>query len=103
MSHVSVQTKLDRFFTPALLRSKTCAASESSIIEYMYWLLSIYLSIYLSISRWDSLDGDQPDAKPLSTRRTTQAHSKRTQTSVPLVGFEPTVSVFERGKTAWTL
>jgi hypothetical protein len=30
MSHLSVQTKLDSFFRPALLRSKTSTSSESS-------------------------------------------------------------------------
>jgi hypothetical protein len=43
--------------------------------------------------------GDQPVAKPLSTHRTTQTPNKRTQTSMPLVGFEPTISAFERAKT----
>jgi hypothetical protein len=33
MSHLSVQTKLDSFFKPALLRAKTNTASESSIDE----------------------------------------------------------------------
>jgi hypothetical protein len=33
MSHLSVQTKLDSFFKPVLLRSKTSTASESSIDE----------------------------------------------------------------------
>jgi hypothetical protein len=30
---------------------------------------------------------DQPVAKPLPTRRTTQTHNKRTQTSMPLSGI----------------
>jgi hypothetical protein len=33
MSHLSVQTKLDSFYKPALLRSKTSTTSESSIDE----------------------------------------------------------------------
>jgi hypothetical protein len=44
------------------------------------------------------LDGDQPVAKPLPTHRTTQTQNKRTQKS-SLVGFEPTIPVFERAKT----
>jgi hypothetical protein len=42
--------------------------------------------------------GDQPTARPLPTHRTTQTENKRTQTSRPRVGFEPTTPVFERPK-----
>jgi hypothetical protein len=42
--------------------------------------------------------GDQPVARPLPTHRTTQTQNKRTQTSMPRVGFEPTNPVFERAK-----
>jgi hypothetical protein len=31
--------------------------------------------------------------------RTTQTQNKRTQTSMPLAGFEPTIPVFKRAKT----
>jgi hypothetical protein len=47
--------------------------------------------------------GDQPVARPVPTHRTTQTQNKRTQTSRPRVGFEPTTSVFERAKTVHTL
>jgi hypothetical protein len=40
---------------------------------------------------------------PLHTHRTTQKQNKRTQTSIPLVGFEPTIPVFERAKTVHAL
>jgi hypothetical protein len=43
--------------------------------------------------------GDQPVSKSLSTHRTTQTQNKRTQTSMPRVGFEPTIPAFERVKT----
>jgi hypothetical protein len=43
--------------------------------------------------------GDQSVARPLHTHRTTQTQNKRTQTSMPLVGFEPTIPVFERVMT----
>jgi hypothetical protein len=33
MSHLSVQTKLDSFFKPVVIRSKTSTTSESSIDE----------------------------------------------------------------------
>jgi hypothetical protein len=49
------------------------------------------------------LTGDHPIARPLSTHRITQTQNKRTQTSIPRVGFEPTVPEFERAKTVHAL
>jgi hypothetical protein len=37
--------------------------------------------------------GDQPIARPLPAHRATQTQNKRTQTSMPWVGFEPTICV----------
>jgi hypothetical protein len=37
ISHLSVQAELDRFFKPALLRSKTSTTSESSIDELSFY------------------------------------------------------------------
>jgi hypothetical protein len=42
--------------------------------------------------------GDQPVARPLPTHRTTQ-----TQTSMPSVGFEITISAFEQAETVHAL
>jgi hypothetical protein len=47
--------------------------------------------------------GDQPVARPLPTHITTQTQNKRTQTSMPRVGFEATIPVFERAKTVHAL
>jgi hypothetical protein len=47
--------------------------------------------------------GDQPVARPLPTHRTIQTQNKRTQTSMPRVGLEPTIRVFERMKTVHAL
>jgi hypothetical protein len=47
--------------------------------------------------------GDQPVARPLPTHRITQIHNKRTQTSMPRLGFETTISVFERAKMVHAL
>jgi hypothetical protein len=47
--------------------------------------------------------GDQPVARPLPTHRTTQTQNKRTQTSMPQVGLEPTIPVFERASTVHAL
>jgi hypothetical protein len=43
--------------------------------------------------------GDQPIARPIPAYETAQTQNKSTQTSTPQVGFEPTISVFERAKT----
>jgi hypothetical protein len=43
--------------------------------------------------------GDQPVARPLPT----QTQNKRTQTSMPWVGFEPTIPAFKRAKTVHAL
>jgi hypothetical protein len=45
---------------------------------------------------------DQPVARPLPTHRT-QTQNKCTQTSIPPVGFEPTISVLEREKKVHAL
>jgi hypothetical protein len=47
--------------------------------------------------------GDQPVARPLPTHGTTQTQNKHIQTSMPLVGFEPTIPAFERAKTVHAL
>jgi hypothetical protein len=39
--------------------------------------------------------GDQPVARPIPT----QTQNKRKQTSMPWVGFEPTIPLFEQAKT----
>jgi hypothetical protein len=46
--------------------------------------------------------GDQPVARPLPAHRTTQTQNKRTQTSMPRVGFEPTIPMLELSKTVPT-
>jgi hypothetical protein len=47
--------------------------------------------------------GDQPIARLLPVHRTTQTQNKRTQTSMPQVGFEPMISLFEQAKTVHAL
>jgi hypothetical protein len=61
------------------------------------WPLFQFLDLY-TVCR-TSWTGDQPVARSLPTHRTTQTENKRTQTSMPLVGSEPTIPVFEREKT----
>jgi hypothetical protein len=47
--------------------------------------------------------GDKPVARPLPKHRATQTQNKRTQTSMPRAGFEPTIPAFERAKTVHSL
>jgi hypothetical protein len=47
--------------------------------------------------------GDQPVTKPLPTRKTTQTQHTHTQTSMPQVGFEPTITALERAMTVHAL
>jgi hypothetical protein len=42
-------------------------------------------------------------ARPLPTNGTTQIHNKYKQISMPRVGFEPTITVFERTKAVHAL
>jgi hypothetical protein len=48
------------------------------------------------MTSWTS---DQPVARPLPAHRETKTQNKRTQTSMPQVGFEPSIRAFEREKT----
>jgi hypothetical protein len=60
-----------------------------------------FLTLYtVGMTPWK---GDQPVLRPLPTYRTTQSYNKRTQTSMPRVGFEPTTPVFERAKVIHAL
>jgi hypothetical protein len=54
-------------------------------------------------SRQDSSDGSYPFARPQSAHMTAQTQIKRTQTSIPRVGFEPTTTVSEMAKAVHTL
>jgi hypothetical protein len=64
------------------------------------WPIFSFLILY-TVGR-TPLTGDQPVARPLPTH-TTQIQNKGTQTSMPGVGLEPTISVFERAKTVHVL
>jgi hypothetical protein len=46
---------------------------------------------------------DQPITMPLPAHRTAQTQNNRTQTSMPQVGFEPTIPVFEWAKIVHVL
>jgi hypothetical protein len=53
----------------------------------------LYKFLDLLHSRHDSMDGDQPVARPLPAHRIAQ-----TQTAMPQVGFETMIPVFEGAK-----
>jgi hypothetical protein len=82
--------------------------------------LPTYLSIYgstvllLNLGRffsflilytvgWTPWTGDQRVARPQLTHRTTQTQNKRTQISMPRVGFETTITGFQGAKTVHAL
>jgi hypothetical protein len=62
-----------------------------------HWPFFSFLILY-TVGRTPWM-GDRLVARPLPTHRTTQIQNKCTQTSMPWVGFEPTIPVFERAKT----
>jgi hypothetical protein len=84
-----------------------CCSSKFFICLWLYspvvgpWPLFQFLNLYtVGRTPWT---GDQPVARPLPTRRTTQIQKKRKQTYMYWVGFEPTIPVYERAKIAHTL
>jgi hypothetical protein len=68
------------------------------------WTLAAFFSLLIlyTVGRTPST-GDQPVARPLRKQGTTQTQNKRIQTSMPRVGFEPTVPAFEQAKTVHAL
>jgi hypothetical protein len=91
---------------------------------YLYLSISICLSVCLSVSLSTVLlldlgrffnflilytvgrtpwTGDQPIPRLLPAHRTTQTQNKRTQASIPWVGFNPMTPVFEWAKTVHAL
>jgi hypothetical protein len=67
------------------------------------WTLAAFQFLNLYAVGRTTWTGDQPVARPLPTYRTTETQNKRTQTSMPRDGFEPTVPAFEREKTVHAL
>jgi hypothetical protein len=61
------------------------------------WPLFKFLDFYtVGRTPWT---GDQPVVRPLPKHGAAQTQYKRTQTSMPQVGFESTIPVLERAKT----
>jgi hypothetical protein len=100
-------TGLDKLVTTFLRMFKTfLIASSLSLLSSAALFLggalasfSVFLILHtIGRAPWT---GHQPVAWPLPTHRTTQTQNKRTQSSVPPVEFEPTISVLEREKTVY--
>jgi hypothetical protein len=66
------------------------------------WNASFHFSFLILDGRYDSLDGGSACHKA-ATCTGHHKQNKRTQTSIPWVGFEPTIPVFELAKTVHTL
>jgi hypothetical protein len=69
----------------------------------IFWALAAFQFLNLYIISTNPWTGYQTVARPLSTPRTAQTQNKRTQTSMPLVGFEPATLVFEETKNVFAL
>jgi hypothetical protein len=105
------------YFINTPISNTNTAASQMLLLywlNYGYICLSMALQPFVGLGRFYSFlmfytvgmtpwMGDQPVARPLPAHRTAQTQNKRTQTSIPQVGFEPTIPVFERAKTARSL
>jgi hypothetical protein len=96
----------------------TYLSTRIYLSAYLPVCLSIYLWLYspfvgsrpisqvldLLHRGYDSLDGGSVRCKAATcTHRTAQTQNKRTQTSMPQVGFEPTIPAFELDKTVSAL
>jgi hypothetical protein len=89
-------------------QNKRWKLSPSTLLKYLMlsmdlqpfvgpWRLFQFLILYIvDMIPWM---GDESVARPLPTHRTTQTQNKCKQTSMPRLGFEPTIPVFEGGKT----
>jgi hypothetical protein len=68
------------------------------------WALGAFQFLDLLNSLLDSLDGGSARRRAATcTNMTAQARNKRIQTSIPEIGFEPTIPVFERTETVLAL
>jgi hypothetical protein len=75
-------------------------AGRSSLDEVDFFNLPNPSSRAMALeSTQTPLTEDQPVTRPLPIHRMIQTQNKCTQTSMPRVGLEPTIPVFERAKT----
>jgi hypothetical protein len=67
------------------------------------WALASFSVSWSVHSRYDSLDGGSALCKAAAYTQGNTNTEKRKQTSMPLVGYEPTIPVFEWAKTVHAL
>jgi hypothetical protein len=89
-------------------KSKNIRGMYSFIHQWLYSPLlgpGLFFSfvIFSYAVRGTPWTSDQPVARPLPTHKAMQTQNKRTQTSMPRVGFEPMIPVFERVKIVHAL
>jgi hypothetical protein len=75
----------------------------SLAVQALCWTSAVFsFLIFYTVGRtpWT---GDQPVARPLPAQIGQHKQNIRTQPSVPQMGFEPTIPVFERAKTIHAL
>jgi hypothetical protein len=92
-------------FNDLTLNPLTLREVEAHMLIY----LAVVLQPLATLATFQSLDpyavgrtpwtGNQPVARPLPAHTTAQTQIKRTQISMPQMGFEPTFPAFERAKT----
>jgi hypothetical protein len=85
-------------------------SSEKQIIIIIIIIIIMALQPLLGLGRLilytvgrTAWTGDQAVARPIPTHRTTETRNKRTQTSMPRMGFEPTIPEFEGAKAVHAL
>jgi hypothetical protein len=81
-------------FTFLALNIYLSTAVQSFLLD-LGRFFSFLISNTVSMTPWT---GDQTVASLLPTYRTAQTQNKRTQMSMPWMGFEPTIPAFERAK-----
>jgi hypothetical protein len=107
-----IQTACSMFLL--MLWSWFCARSGAVVLVVCFIHSSMALQPFIGPGRFSSFvilytigrtpwTGDQPITRSLPTHRTTQTQNKRTQTSMPWLGFKPTIPAFERSKIAHAL
>jgi hypothetical protein len=94
-----------------LLLSTSSSSSSSSSYYYYYYYYSytalglgrFFSFLILYTVRRTPWTGDQAVARPLPTHIEQHKHRIEAQTSMPWVGFEPTIPAFEQAKTVHAL
>jgi hypothetical protein len=93
---VTQQGFIQATFCSICLSVSVCLSVFGSVA--LCWTLAAF-SVFLSIhSRYNSLDGGSARRKAA-----TNTQNKRTHTTIPWMGFEPTIPAFERAKTVRAL